>query len=50
MLGFVFLTARQALAKAWKQTSIPFSEVKQRLLGTMIHEQLTSFLNYNPFK
>lgn len=45
LVSFVFLAAHQMLARAWHQQFLPFKEVKQRLMGIMVHETLTSILN-----
>lgn len=44
LMRFVFLAARQALARVWRQPYINSAEVKQKLMGIMVHEKCTSIL------
>lgn len=45
LVGFVFLVVQQTLARAWRQPFLNFTEVKQRLMGTVVHEKLISIPN-----
>lgn len=44
LVGFVFLADWQTLAKAWRPPFLNFAEVQQKLMGTLVHETLTSIL------
>lgn len=44
LAGFVFLAVQKTLARAWRQPLINIAEVKQRLMGIMVHEKLSSIL------
>lgn len=44
LIGFVFLAAQQMLEKTWRQPYPNISEVKQWLMGIMVHEKLISIL------
>lgn len=44
-MEFELLADRQRLVKVWKQSTINFTEVKQRMMDIMVHEKLTEILN-----
>lgn len=45
---FVFLAARQNLARVWGQDFLNLAEAEQRSMGIRVHEKLTSLKRHPP--